>query len=106
MKIWADREKKIPLSRIHFGKVEVGSEKTLTVYLENDTKAILSNLQYNFSSLPSTEVLEVHGPSIIQSGTIEPLILKWKPSPSFKKALTVDLLIKGEEIYMASENIS
>jgi len=103
MKIWADVGKKIPLQKIHFGKVEVGNEKTLTIYLENDSKAVLSNLLFDFPSLPPTEILEVHGPVTIQPGKIEPLILKWKPSPKFKKALVVDLLIKGEEIYLVEE---
>ena len=105
MRIWADPEKKIPLKRIHFGKVEVNNEKTLTVYLENDSKAVLSNLIFDFPSLPPTEFLEVHGPITIQPGKMEPLVLTWRPSPKFKKALVVDLLIKGEEIYLAEETI-
>jgi len=105
MRIWADAEKKIPIQKIHFGKVEVGNEKTLTVYLENDSKAVLSNLIFDFPSLPPTEVLEVQGPTTIQPGKIEPLVLKWRPSPKFKKALIVDLLIRGEEIYLAEETI-
>jgi len=105
MKIWADAEKKIPLQKIHFGKVEVGNEKTLTVYLENDSKAVLSNLEFVFPHLPPTEILEVHGPTTIQPGKMEPLVLKWKPSPKFKKALIVDLQIKGEEIYLAEEHV-
>ena len=100
MRIWADAEKKIPIQKIHFGKVEVGNEKTLTVYLENDSKAVLSNLIFDFPSLPSTEILEVHGPITIQPGKIESLVLRWRPSPKFKKALTVDLTIRGEEVYL------
>lgn len=103
MKIWADADKKIPLQKIHFGKVEVGNEKVLTVYLENDSKAVLSNLEFVFPHLPPSEVLDVQGPTTIQPGKIEPLVLKWKPSPKFKKALVVDLQIKGEEIYLAEE---
>jgi hypothetical protein len=52
MRIWADPDKKIPLQLIHFGKVAVGHEKTVTVYLENDSKAVLSNLIYDFPRLP------------------------------------------------------
>lgn len=105
MKIWADQEKKVPLEKIHFGKVEVGQEKTLTVYIENDSKAVLSNLVFEFPKLPPTEVLEVQGPVTIQPGEMVPLVLKWKPSLKFKKALVVDLIIRGEEIYLAEEQV-
>lgn len=103
MKLWADPEKKIPLETIHFGKVEVGQERIITVYLENDSGAVLSNLVFKFPHLPSTEVLEVQGPVTIQPGAIEPLVLKWKPSPKFKKALEIELTIRGEEIYLAEQ---
>lgn len=106
MLIWADPDKKIPLQRINFGKVEVGHEKTITVYLENDSKAVLSNLVYEFPNLPPTEILEVRGPVTIQPGKVEPLVLKWRPSPHFKRALVLDLVIRGEEIYLAEEAIA
>jgi len=101
MRLWAETEKKTPIQRIHFGKVEIGQEKILTIYLENDSKAVLSNLIFDFPTLPLGEILEVHGPTTIQPGKIEPLVLKWRPSAKFKKALTVDLVIRGEEIYLA-----
>ena len=105
MKIYADLELKNPLEKIHFGKVQVGETKELKIYLHNDSKAVLSNLVFDFPTLPTTEVLEVRGPTTIQPGKVEPLLLKWKPSPKFKKALVVDLQIRGEEIYLAEETV-
>jgi hypothetical protein len=105
MRLWADSEKKTPLDQISFGKVPVGKEKVLTIYIENDSKAVLTNLIYEFPHLPPTEVLKVTGPVTLQPGEVAPLTLVWRPSPVFKQALTVDLLIKGEEVYLAEEKI-
>jgi len=106
MKIYDDPELKKLIQTIHFGKVEAGSSKTITLYLLNDSKAVLTNLVYEFPSLPSSETLEVHGPITIQSGKQGELILTWKPSVNFKRALVLDLLIRAEEVYLAEENIS
>lgn len=105
MKLWADAEKTQPLETISFGKVEAGKSKTITVYLENDSKAVLTNLQYEFPNLPPSEVLLVEGPVTVQPGEIVPLKLTWKPSLSFRQSLKLDLVIKGEEVYLSEEEI-
>lgn len=105
MRIFADPDLKYPIDEIHFGKVEIGQEKVIVVYLHNDSTAILSNLLYNFPTLPPSELLEVHGPTTIQPGKTEPLTLKWRPSMKFKKALSLPIEITGEEIYLAEETI-
>lgn len=105
MKLWADPDKKQPLEVVSFGKVQVGQEKTITIYLENDSKAVLTNLQYTFPNLPTSEILLVDGPVTVQPGEIVPIKITWRPSMSFKQALKVDLIIKGEEVYLAEEEI-
>lgn len=103
MRLFEDAELKKPLEKIRFGKVEAGHQKILTIYLLNDSKAVLSNLVYDFPALPPTEVLLVEGPITIQQGKSAPLTVTWKPSMTFKKALILDLLIRAEEVYLAEE---
>lgn len=69
MKIFKDPELKEEISSIHFGKVEAGKTKKITIYLYNDSDAILSNLEYKIPSLPSTEKLEIKGPVTVQPET-------------------------------------
>lgn len=106
MKLWLDKEKTQPVTKISFGKVEAGTSKTVTVYLENDSDAVLTNLEYIVPSLPPTEVLKVEGPVTVQPHEIVPITITWKPSLSFKKALSVSLEIRGEEVYLAEQDVT
>ena len=105
MRLFEDPEMKKPLMKINFGIVEAGKSKTLIIYMLNNSKAVLSNLEYKFPALPASEVLHVEGPITIQPGKDDKLTLTWKPSMVFKKALVIDLSIKGEEIYLAEQQV-
>lgn len=106
MRIYEDPEAKNEIEFIHFGKVKAGETKEVTVYLKNDSKAVLTNLIYEFPTLPPTEVLKVEGPITIQPEAIEALKVKWSPSMEFKQALTVSLKITGEEVYVAETTVA
>ncbi|RLJ09964.1 MAG: hypothetical protein DRP15_01720 [Candidatus Aenigmatarchaeota archaeon] len=107
MKIFADKELKEEIKTIHFGKVEAGKEKTITVWLYNDSKAILTNLKVKIiGKLPKTEKVEIlDAPVTIQPGEASPLVLRWKPSLNFKQALEVTLKITGEEVYTKTTQV-
>jgi len=108
MKIFADKELKKEIKTINFGKVKVGGNKEVTVWLYNDSKGILTNLVFEFFGppLPPTERIEiVEAPVTIQPGKAEPLTLKWKPSSKFEKALEVALRVTGELVYVSTEKL-
>jgi len=108
MKIFTDKDLKKEIKTINFGKVKVGEKKEITVWLYNDSKGILTNLVFEFfgPALPPSEKIEIiEAPITIQPGKAEPLTLRWKPSPQFKKALEVGLRVTGELIYVSTEKI-
>jgi len=109
MKIFADKELKKEIKSINFGIVKAGETKTITVWIYNDEKnAVLTNLAFEFfgPSLPPTEKIEiVKAPLTISPLKAEPLVLKWKPSRTFKEALDIGLRVTGEAIYLASRAV-
>ena len=107
MKMYKDQDLKEEIKFIHFGKVEAGSSKTVTVWLQHTNKtAILTNLKFKFPSLPKTEKLEVvNAPITIQPKAKAPLTLKWSPSKSFKQALEVEIILEGEIVYIAKRTV-
>ena len=105
MKIFKDPNLQEEITSIYFGKVEAGKSKRITVYLYNDSEAVLTNLTYEFPSLPGSEKLEINGPITIQPKSSQPLTIEWKPSVNFKKALELPLTIKGEEVYLAKKEV-
>jgi len=108
MKIFADKELKKEIKTIHFGKVKVGESKEVTVWLYNNSKGILTNLDFELTGpeLPPSEKIEiVEAPVTIQPGKAEPLTLRWKPSAKFEKALEVGLRVTGELVYVSTEKL-
>lgn len=101
IRIFEDKETLKEAKLIHFGTVKAGMIKVIVYYLKNDSETILTNLFYSFPNLPPSEVLFVEGPTTIQPYGVEPLKLTWKPSPNFRQALSLDLEITGEEIFVA-----
>lgn len=81
MKFFADKELREPLNIIHFGRVEVGTTKEINIYLLNNSKAILTNLQFIIKGpfLPPTELIEVWEPITIQPGQVGEVKLRWEP---------------------------
>jgi len=107
MKMYKDKDLKEEIKFIHFGKVEAGSSKTITIWLEHTNKtAIFTNLKFKFPSLPKTEKLEVvDAPITLQPKSKAPLTLKWSPSKSFKQALEVEIILDGEIVYVAGRAV-
>lgn len=105
MEIYKDKGRKEKLKTIYFGQVKAGEVKTITVWLFNETKAMLTNLEFNLQkNIPQAERVELINPPItIQPGKILPLKLVWAPTKTLKEALEVILTLKGEEVYMASK---
>jgi hypothetical protein len=102
MKIFEDNKCKKLLESVHLGTVEALKEKELVVYVQNDSEAVLENIEFRFPKLAETEKLEIiNAPKTMQPGTIESLKIKWKPSLNFKQALNVSLEIIGDEVYYA-----
>lgn len=108
MKIYADKERKKPLEVIHFGKVEAGQSKTITVYLYNESTAILTNLKFLIGkNIPeATQVSIIKPPITIQSKKVQSLKLKWSPARTFKKALEIMIVIEGEAVYVATRKFA
>lgn len=101
MKMYSDKELKNEISYIDFGTVEAGTKKRITIYLLNDSEAILNNLIFDFP-VEFLEQLEIISfPQRIDPSKTGELVLEWKPSKEFKKALQVPITIKAEEIYLA-----
>lgn len=107
MKIFDDKELTNEIEVLDFGIVEAGSSKIITLYLYNETKAVLSNIEFVFPpSLPEPERLTIEKISkTLQPGKSAEMILKWSPSMNFKQALEVPIIIKGDEIYLAEHHI-
>lgn len=105
MKIYEDQEKKKPLNVIYFGIVKAGGSKTVQVYLYNDSSAMLTNLEFQIKkNIPEAKQISIIDPPVtIQPQTFQPLKIKWSPSKTFKRALEIMIIIKGEEVYMAMQ---
>lgn len=108
MKIYKDKERKEPLKVIHFGIVKAGESKTITVYLYNESEALLTNLKFLMrKNIPEVKQIKIlDAPVTIQPKSIHPLKIKWSPSRTFKKALEITLFITGEEVFLAKRTFS
>jgi len=103
MKLFKDAMLKEEIEVLDFGIVEAGSSKTLTIYLYNDTKAVVSNLSFNFGVLPEKSLEIISAPKTIQPGKTDKLVLKWSPTMNFRQALEVPITISGDEVYLAEK---
>jgi hypothetical protein len=102
MKIYSDGKEGKVLTEINFGTVEALTEKEMTLWVKNDSGAVLENIEFRFAKLPSTETLEImNAPTTMQPQAIVPMTIKWRPSLSFKQALKVALEVVGDSIYYA-----
>jgi hypothetical protein len=105
MKIFKDKELKKPLEQIHFGIVEAGSSKTITVFLFNDTSALLTDLEFQVrTNLPETVEI-IDSPSTMEPKSVKPLKLKWSPKAKVKKALKGEIIIRGVEVYFSTQQV-
>jgi hypothetical protein len=103
MKLFEDSKCKKLLTEIHLGTVEATKEKEIVLYLQNDSEAVLENIEYRFPELPKSEVLEITAPKEMKPNSIESMKIRWKPSLNFRKALNVKLELVGDEIFYAKQ---
>lgn len=101
MKLFSDPDLKHEIDVIHFGTVEAGTSKMITIYLFNDSEADLTNLTFEFPALPEKSLEIVDAPVTLHPKETGKLILKWSPTLKFKKPLQVPIVINAEEIYLA-----
>jgi hypothetical protein len=82
-------------NKIDFGQVEIGIRKEISVTIENDTNATVTELQFNVDpeiKIESSPVeLEPHAKAILK--------LSWIPSLDLKQPLDTSIMIKGKEVY-------
>ena len=96
MKIYKDKNRLQEVTSISFGEVEAGQTQDIILYLYNETKALLRNLNIKVSH---SDVKIVSAPTQILPESIETLRLRWLPSLIIKKKLECSINIVGEEIY-------
>jgi len=100
--IYKDKALREHVNEFHLGTVEAGIAETKIYYISNDTSAELHDFNILFPK-GKPEGLEVLLPkTIIPNGTGE-LIVTWKPSPTFKRALSVEIKITYKELYIAEK---
>jgi len=106
MKFYLDKEKKeevIPSEdekfTLHFGRVEAGTEKTMTLYIYNDNSGVLEDMEYTLPKIDGLKILSA--PKVIQPYETEQMEIKWSPSLKFEKSLNVELRIKMLIVYYA-----
>lgn len=101
MKIFSNPELTEEIKVINFGIVKAGETKELTLYLYNDSKALLTNLTFEFGPLPEPNLKVLEAPVTIQPHESQVLKLRWSPTLTFRQPLEVNLLILGEEIFLS-----
>lgn len=79
---------------VDFGKVEVGTSKTLTFQLFNDGNSWVTDIKVTFSD-PKVQILDL--PTELSPYESRPFKLVWKPSMELKKALKGTLEISAVE---------
>lgn len=97
MKMFRDPELEEEISQIDFGEVEIGQSKEVTVYLLNERDTLLKNLNFSFKN---TDVEVVTSPRTLSPRQISKLTVRWTPNLQIKKALKIDLVIRGEEVIL------
>jgi hypothetical protein len=100
IQIYEDSKRNMLLKTIHFGEVEAGDSKTMTIFLYNDSRTSVRDIRMKFN--PDVKGLEiVSAPESIGPNQGATVKLKWSPSKDFKKALNTAIEINGKEVYVA-----
>jgi len=95
MRISKDPKYLVETNTIDFGIVEVGTTKEVTLYLHNDSDAVIRNLKY---AIGNKKVELVNPPERIVPRGVEALRFRWSPT-LLKQPLKTTIEITGEEIY-------
>lgn len=99
MKFFRDKGLTEEIDTLHFGEVEAGQSAESLVYLFNDGKAVIREL--NFEVVGTEDVTIENSPSEeIPSKGIVGVVFKWTPNMNLKEALKAEILITGKEVYM------
>ena len=98
--LYKDRELTEVIEELHFGTVEVGKSETLTVFILNETDAsfFIDDIEFN----PDERGLEVmSAPNALAAREIQPIMIRWSPPLSLRRALVTKIHIVGREVYVA-----
>jgi len=101
MKFYLDknRNKELTDNKISFGRVEAGSSKEVTFYIDNDSEGVFEEVELVLPSVEGLEIVEL--PKIVEPFSIEPIVLRWSPSLKFEKPLDVEFKVKTLVVYYA-----
>lgn len=95
MKMFKDKSLKEPIDFISFGETEVGSSKIVEVYFYNNSEQKLKELKF----LAGSEVQVLSAPVELLKESMAPVVFKWTPSVTLKKALNIQVEIQGVKVY-------
>ena len=97
MRIYKDTDFKHEITELDLGILQAGESKQYTLYLLNDTKAEVKNLNITINH---NEIEILKSPSEISAGKMEELIIAWKPSVSLKQGIkNLPVHITGSELW-------
>ena len=92
LKIYADEDciKELGEHSVHFGVVDIGASKTVELWVKNDGKRIVENIEIH---LDDTDCRIENIPNQLAPGDKARLIVTWKPSAKYVKT---DLPLKSQ----------
>jgi hypothetical protein len=94
MRLYKDETLTEPLEKAEFGEVWLLEAKTLKVWLQNDTKAFLRDIQVDVG-----DGVKAEAPRSLQSMAKAPITFTWQPT--LLKGLKLAVTIHAVEVYSA-----
>ena len=99
VKLYTDASLRTLLPDLDLGTVEVGTTQQFTVYAHNETIATLLNIVVTFN--PRYAGLEViSAPETIGPNQTVPIVIRWSPPLTLRKALETTVSIRYKELYV------
>lgn len=96
MKLFKDTELKEEIVTLDFGIVDAGGKKEYNFYVQNDSKAVLNNIDF---AVIHPEVQIVSAPKTLKSQEVAKLVLEWNPSVTLKEGLKTTLKVSATELW-------
>jgi len=101
MKLFKDRSGKEEIKSIDFGEVEVGTTKTITIYLKNDSSnSIIKDIVVKIDP-KRNDLRIIQAPSELKNNEAKPIVIEWKPSLKLRSPLNAKLIINAKEVFVA-----
>lgn len=93
LKLYADKDKQTELKRIDLGRLAVGQQTEVVVYLANESKKWnITNLKLN----EEDEECSIKFPEFLMPGEVAPVTIKFHPSLARREPLDMKHLFSGE----------